>query len=211
MIKDPVEVGEGIITARGDTEVIANSISISQHEADNIHITDEDDYDRRPQRRRYEEPLSVRVRKQLLSVAESPLKRVEDEITIIGKTVCDNYEDLELRSSFFDLVLQLVVEQPFKIPFVAAVVLLVNTLRSEMVDELLTRAAARTNAKIREGEWREVKLLMKFLGGLQGLLEGEGVWAVLQDIFTKAVDLQTENNEEVSPSRHWSVTGAETI
>ena len=73
-----------------------------------------------------------------------------------------------------------------------------------MVDELLTRAAARTNAKIREGEWREVKLLMKFLGGLQGLLEGEGVWAVLQDIFTKAVDLQTENNEEVSPSRHWS-------
>jgi nuclear cap-binding protein subunit 1 len=173
-----------------------------QHEADNIHIADEDDYDRRPQRRRYEEPLSVRVRKQLLSVAESPLKRVEDEITIIGKTVCDNYEDLELRNSFFDLVLQLVVEQPFKIPFVAAMVLLVNTLRSEMVDELLTRAAARTNAKIREGEWREVKLLMKFLGGLQGLLEGEGVWAVLQDIFTKAVDLQTENNEEVSPLRH---------
>ncbi len=41
---------------------------------------------------------------------------------------------------------------------------------------------------------------MKFLGGLQGLLEGEGVWTVLQDIFTKAVDLQTENNEDVSPS-----------
>lgn len=38
-------------------------------------ITDEDleddDYDRRPQRRRYEEPLAVKVRKQLLSIAES--------------------------------------------------------------------------------------------------------------------------------------------
>ncbi len=100
-------------------------VSTDQHKADNIHNTDEDDYDRRPQRRRYEEPLSVRVRKQLLSVAESPLKRVEDEIMIIGKTVCDNYEDPELRNSFFDLVLQLVVEQPFKIPFVAAVLLFI--------------------------------------------------------------------------------------
>jgi len=32
---------------------------------------DDDDYDRRPQRRRYEEPLSVKIRKQLLSIAES--------------------------------------------------------------------------------------------------------------------------------------------
>jgi nuclear cap-binding protein subunit 1 len=162
---------------------------------------DEDDYDRRPQRRRYEEPLAVRIRKQLLAIAESPLKRVEDEISSIAKTVCDNYEDDELRNSFFELVMQLVAEQPFKIPFVAAVVLNVNTLRGEVVDELLVRAAARTNLRIREGEWREVKLLMKFLGGLQGLFEGEGVWSVLQDIFTKAVDLQTENNEDVSISR----------
>lgn len=32
---------------------------------------EDDDYDRRPQRRRYEEPLYVKVRKQLLSLAES--------------------------------------------------------------------------------------------------------------------------------------------
>jgi len=161
---------------------------------------DEDDFDRRPQRRRYEEPLAARVRKQLLSIAESPLKRVEDEINSIAKTICDNHEDEELRDSFFDLAIQLVAEQPFKIPFVAAVVLNVNILRSELVEELLKRTAARTNERIKEGEWREVKLLMKFLGGLQGLLEGEGVWVVLQDILTKAVDLQTENNEEVSVS-----------
>ena len=33
--------------------------------------TEDDDYDRRPQRRRYEEPLSVTLRKQVLSIAES--------------------------------------------------------------------------------------------------------------------------------------------
>ncbi|RDL35027.1 putative nuclear cap-binding complex, subunit NCBP1 [Venustampulla echinocandica] len=157
---------------------------------------DEDDYDRRPQRRRYEEPLVVKVRKQLLAIAESPLKRVEDEVSSIAKTVCDNYEDEELRNAFYDLALQLVVEQPFKIPFVAAVVLIINTIKAEMVTEVLSRAAGRMNEKIREGEWREVKLLMKFLGGLQGILEGDGVWSVLQDLLTKAVDLQTENNEE---------------
>lgn len=160
--------------------------------------TDEDEYDRRPQRRRYEDPLPSRVRKQLLAIAESPLKRVEEEVYSIAKTVCDNYEDEELKDSFFELVIQLAVEQPFKTPFVAAVVLVANAQKSEVAEEVLRRAALRTNTAIAVGDWREVKLLMKFLGSLQGLLEGEGVWLVLQDLLTKAVDLQTENNEEVS-------------
>jgi len=138
------------------------------------------------------------VRKQLLFIAESPMKRVEDEVLSIAKTVSENFEDVELRDSFNGLTLQLVVEQPFKIPFVAAVVLLVNTMRGDMVEEILRRAADQTNEAIAKGEWREVKLYMKFLGSLQGLLEGEGVFSVLQDLLTKAVDLQTENNEEVS-------------
>jgi nuclear cap-binding protein subunit 1 len=144
------------------------------------------------------------VRKQLLSIAESPLKRVEDEMHSIAKTVCDNPEDEELRTTFYDLALQLVVEQPFKTPFVAAVVLLINTMKAEVVGEVLKRAAEKTNRAIVKGEWREVKLLMKFLGSLQGLLDGEGVWIVLQDLMTKAVDLQTENNEEVRVPRNSS-------
>jgi nuclear cap-binding protein subunit 1 len=126
------------------------------------------------------------------------LKPVEEEVGIIAKIVCDNYEDVELRNSFCELVVQLVVEQPVKIPFVAAVVLVVNTLRSEIAADVVARAAKRANEGIGRGEWREVKLLMKFLGSLQGLLDGEGVFSVLQDLLTKAVDLQTENNEEVS-------------
>jgi nuclear cap-binding protein subunit 1 len=140
----------------------------------------------------------VRVRKQLVALAESPLKRVEDEMGLIARTVSDNYEDEELREGFYDLVLQLVAEQPFKIPFVAAVVLQVNVLRSEMCEEVLRRAGERVNTAVAKGEWREVKLLMKFLGGLQGIFEGEGLWVTLQDFLTKALDLQTENNEEVS-------------
>lgn len=140
----------------------------------------------------------VRVRKQLLAIAESPLKPVEEEIGAIARLVCDNPEDGELQRGFVELVVQLAVEQPFKTPFVAAVVLNVNTLRSEVVGEIVTRVAERVNARIGEGEWREVKLLLKLVAGLQGVLVGEGVWSVLQDVFTKAIDLQTENSEEVS-------------
>ncbi|PBP22804.1 cap binding protein [Diplocarpon rosae] len=157
---------------------------------------DEDDYDRRPQRRRYEDPPLARIRKALLGIADLAQKRVEDQVHTLAKDVCEHYEDEEIRDSFFELAIQLVVEQPFKIPFVAAVVLVANTMRSEMAAEVLRRAAIRTNRAIAMGEWREVKLLMKLLGGLQGLLEGEGLWSVLQDLLTKAVDLQTENNEE---------------
>lgn len=32
---------------------------------------DDDDYDRRPQRRRHEEPINIKLRKQLLGLAES--------------------------------------------------------------------------------------------------------------------------------------------
>jgi nuclear cap-binding protein subunit 1 len=191
-----------IIIEREDTEASSIVFNVMQTARLTRHAADEDDYDRRPQRRRYEEPLVVKVRKQLLGIAETPLRRVEDEISSIAKAVCDNYDDDELRTSFYDLALQLILEQPFKTPFVAAVVLFMNTLRQDMVEEILKRATALTNESIVKGEWREVKLYMKFLGSLQGLLSGEGVFPALEDILAKAVDLQTENNEEVSSPRY---------
>jgi nuclear cap-binding protein subunit 1 len=141
----------------------------------------------------------VKLRKQLLSIAESPLKRVEDEVVSIARTVHESNEDEDVREGFCSLALQLVVEQPFKTPFVAAVVLVLNTLGGDgVVKEVLGRATGRVNEAVKGGRWREVKLYLKFLGSLQGALSGEGVFPVLEDILGKAVDLQTENNEEVS-------------
>jgi len=198
MIGDKVvAVGEDMETKeREDTEVLRYKFILEDSKADSSE--DEDDYDQRAPRRRYEEPLSNQIRKQLLQIAESKMKRVEDEVSYIAKKVCDNHEDQQLRESFCDLTLQLVVEQPFKIPFVAAVVLVVNTMQKEIVEGILSITARRINEAIADGEWRDVKLYLKFLGSLQGLLDGEGVFPLLQDLLAKAIDLQTENNEEVS-------------
>lgn len=119
----------------------------------------------------------------------------------IARAVCEHADDDEVRTAFGEIALQLVVEQPFKTPFVAAVVVVVNSMRSEVVREVLERAAGLVNEAVRRGAWREVKLYLKFLAGLQGVLAGEGVFPVLEDILGKAVDLQTENNEEVSKMR----------
>jgi nuclear cap-binding protein subunit 1 len=142
----------------------------------------------------------VRLRKQLLSIAESPLVIVEEEVRLLAKTVSDNYDDADLRAMFLDMTLQIVLEQPFKIPFVAAVVVVLNGLNrgEEAIAEVLRKATTAAEEKIKIGDWRAVKLLLKFLGGLQGLLEEEGVWAVLAELFDRAVDLQTASSEDVS-------------
>jgi nuclear cap-binding protein subunit 1 len=70
----------------------------------------EDEYnDRQPQRRRYEEPLAITIRKAVLSIAESPVRRVEDDVPYIAKSIADNYFDSDLTSGFLDLVVQMYV------------------------------------------------------------------------------------------------------
>ncbi|KAI1175446.1 MIF4G like-domain-containing protein [Nemania sp. FL0916] len=157
---------------------------------------DDDEYDRRPQRRRYEAPLPVRIRKQLLGLAESPLRRWHEEVQSIAQAIADGYDDPELQTSFLDLVPQMALEQPLKTPFVAAVVLVANTLKSEVLGAVLARVTSATEERVQQGEWRDVKLYLKFLACLQGGLEGDGLFPVLDELFSRAVDLQTASSED---------------
>lgn len=170
----------------------------------------------------------MRLRKQLLDIADSPLRGVHEEIKGVAQLLADNYDDLRLRETFVDLALQLVVEQPLKTPFVAAVVLVVNTLTykpvsvqngnsedtggdatmaeeqgegpvptSGVVDDLLAKATATIEEKVKAGNWRTVKLYLKFLACLQSCLDGEGVFPILDALFDRAVELQTASSEDV--------------
>ncbi|TKA53932.1 hypothetical protein B0A49_12580, partial [Cryomyces minteri] len=157
---------------------------------------EDDDFDRRPQRRRYEEPLASKIRKQLLSIAESPLKDPVEEAKDIAKALTDNYDDDELRNSFYELVILLTLEQPLKIPFTAAVVLYANDDKPELAKEVVTRVAAKAQSYLEAGVWRELKLLLRFLACMNGLFEGDGVFSTLEVLFDRAVDLQTTSSED---------------
>ena len=91
-----------------------------------------------------------------------------------------------------------VVEQPFKIPFIAAIVLVINPSKPEIAQEILGKTGSVIQEHLEVGAWREVKLVLRFLGCLQGLLEGDGVFPILEELFSRAVDLQTASSEDVS-------------
>ncbi|SPO00623.1 related to cap binding protein 80 (Cbp80) [Cephalotrichum gorgonifer] len=160
---------------------------------------DDDDYnDRRGgQRRRLESaPLPVRIRKQLLTLAESPLRRWTEEVQSIARLIAENYDNEELRNIFVDLTLQIAVEQPLKTPFVAAVVLFANTLKPDIVGDILTKVTAETESRVKTGDWRGVKLCLKLLACLQSCLTGDGIFPVLEELFSRAVDLQTASSDD---------------
>lgn len=91
-----------------------------------------------------------------------------------------------------------VVEQPLKIPFVAAIVLTINPQKPEVAQDLLTLAAKVIQEHLEGGRWREVKLVLRLLACLQGLLDEDGVFPLLEELFSRAVDLQTASSEDVS-------------
>lgn len=120
-----------------------------------------------------------------------------EEVSSIANLFTDNWDDELLRGNFVDLILQLAVEQPLKTPFLAAVLLVANAEKPEIVDMLLVKLATVAENKIKEGEWRDVKLYLKLLACLQGCLEGDGLFPLLEDLFSRAVDLQTASSEDV--------------
>lgn len=91
-----------------------------------------------------------------------------------------------------------VLEQPLKIPFVAATVLVANASKPEVASDVLKKFGESLQAYIDSGAWREVKLLLRFLGCIQSLFEGDGVVPILEELFARAVDLQTASSEDVS-------------
>lgn len=109
-----------------------------------------------------------------------------------------NFDDDQVRGDLLDILIELVVEQPLKIPVVSSVVLYANDKAPEAAKEIIVRAGRKAQAAVIAGNWRDFKLLLRFFALLQGILEGEGVLPVLDELFDRAVDLQTKSSQDVS-------------
>ncbi|CAE7009614.1 hypothetical protein HRS9139_01606 [Pyrenophora teres f. teres] len=147
-------------------------------------------------RRRYEEPPFPKLRRLLLNIASST-KLPQDEAIDIAKFFGEHYDDERLRADFFDVFVQLIVEQPFKIPFVAAVAYYANDVKPEITAEAMKRVAERAQEALNAGEWKEFKLLLRFFACLQSLYSDEGVFPFLGQLFDTVVDLQSANENDV--------------
>ena len=79
-------------------------------------------------------------------------------------------------------------------------IVVINPQKSELVAETLQKASGTIRRHLELGSWREVKLVLRFLACLQGVLEGDGLFPVLDELFSRAVDLQTASSEDVGDS-----------
>ena len=136
----------------------------------------------------------------MVSIAEAPHRRVDVDILDSAKKIADNYFDTDLTNGFLDIAIALALEQPLKIPFVAAIVLQTNTQKPEFTEEVLKKIGETLQKSINEGSWRDVKLLLRFLACLQGLFMGDGIFPFLEELFSRAAELQTASNEDVCVS-----------
>ena len=99
------------------------------------------------------------------------------------------------------LIIRRVVEQPLKIPFVAGAVLYANCEKKDVAEEILGRASPMCQEALEAGDWRTFKLLLRFLACLAPLFKEDGIVPILDELFSRAVDLQTASQEDVSRTR----------
>lgn len=90
------------------------------------------------------------------------------------------------------------IEQPLRIPFIAAIILFTNIHKPDFTLEILSKIGDVLQKHVDAGSWREVKLYMRLLGCLQGLFEGDGIFPLLEQFFERAADLQMQSSEDVS-------------
>jgi nuclear cap-binding protein subunit 1 len=128
------------------------------------------------------------------------MRNPQAESRELAKGFVEHFDEPEVQGGVVDLVVQMCVEQPLKIPFVAATVLYMNDINMEVLDTVLKRAATATQEAVDVGDWRTFKLLLRFFACLQGILKDDGVFPVFQQLFNAAVDLQTGSQEDVSTS-----------
>lgn len=161
--------------------------------------TDDDDFDGqgyRNQRPRQETSPGTRIKRGLLDIAEDTLRMPHEQAMNIGRLAADNWDDEYVRDAFCTTALKLVNEQPFKIPFVSATVLFAHTEKPEVAKEVVERTGAQLQEQLDKGQWRGVKLSLRFLACLYRLYDQEGIFPMLDELFGRAVDLQTASAED---------------
>ncbi|OQO04634.1 hypothetical protein B0A48_09556 [Cryoendolithus antarcticus] len=164
---------------------------------------EDDEYEHgnfRNQRARQEVPPGTRIRRVLVEAAEDVQGRepvdVKGALSNVGKLAAENWGDEYVREVFVAVALKVVAEQPLKIPFMAAAVLYANEYKSEAAAEVVAAATSQLQEALQDGAWRTVKLLLRFIACLSPLFEEDGIVPVLNELFDRAVDLQTASSED---------------
>lgn len=79
----------------------------------------------------------------------------------------------------------------------AAIILYLNEQKPDIAKVFIDKTGEALQTALDSREWRSFKLLLRFLACMHGLFEDSGALPLLDDLFNKAADLQTADNEDV--------------
>ena len=71
-----------------------------------------------------------------------------------------------------------------------------NGHNPEVAKDVIAKAGVQLQEHLDAGRWREFKLMLRFLACLSQLFEEDGVMPILDELFNRAVDLQTASQED---------------
>ncbi|KAK3715443.1 Nuclear cap-binding protein subunit 1 [Vermiconidia calcicola] len=157
---------------------------------------DQQSYRNQRPRREFQAPAGTQIRRGLVEIGEDALRLPHEVAMNLAKLATDNYHDDYVKDTFCQVTLKLVVEQPFKIPFVAGVVLFAHAEKKEIAADIISKAGPQLQEYLEKGQWRECKLMLRFLACMSRVFEEDGVLPVLNELFNRAVDLQTASQED---------------
>lgn len=90
-----------------------------------------------------------------------------------------------------------VIEQPFKIPFVAAIILVANSKNEEVGKQIVEEFRSHAQGYLDECQWRPFKLILRFLACLSSLFSDDGIMILLDDIANFAGEVASGDSSNV--------------
>ncbi|KAL9088275.1 MAG: hypothetical protein Q9159_003187 [Coniocarpon cinnabarinum] len=161
----------------------------------NFREYDEDDGLDRPLPPRREQPWP-KLRRDVVEISDSPMRNAIEDVKDLASMIVKDWQDDFFREHALDLLVNMVLEHPLKIPFMAGIVLNLNLKQPDIVETLLPKYSARAQQAIEAGDWRTLKLLLRFFACAHGLFEGTVIFDVLEQLFNRAVDLQAASADD---------------
>ncbi|KAI5803149.1 MIF4G like-domain-containing protein [Geopyxis carbonaria] len=157
--------------------------------------SDDDDGDYRRGNRYDREDSLAKLKRETIALADSPLVKIEDALQNVATGFIQNFDNEEFRASYLDCLHDLVIEQPFKIPFVATVIRVANLEKEEVAKVVVEHMGAALQKFLQLGLFTQVKLLMRFFACLGNVIGDDGVRPLLEQIIEKLPDYNKEGDE----------------
>ncbi|KAG5520228.1 hypothetical protein PMAC_001306 [Pneumocystis sp. 'macacae'] len=133
-----------------------------------------------------EELLLNRLRKHVFLLGDPVYG---ENIESVAQMLITDFEDETLYNGILSTFRDYIIELPMKIPFLATVVSLASTKEASIGKCTIEYMATAAQAFLDSGEWRNFKLVLRFLVCATSMIDGDGVMHVLDGLTQRISEI----------------------